>query len=293
MGLISRISVLLEMIKFQHTVFALPFAVLAACFAAYGTPEGADAPFWNRMAWILVAMVGARSCAMAFNRLADHAIDARNPRTAVRALPAGRLSRSSVWIFTAASALLFVLAAAMLNPLALALSPLALAIILGYSYAKRVTALSHFVLGLALAMAPIGAWIAVRGDLQAFPLVVGLGVLLWTAGFDILYACQDEAFDRREGLHSVPARVGTARALRWAAALHALSALAFLALVPIAGLGAWYLAGWFAVAGLLVYEHRLVRPDDLGRVNQAFFHVNALISGILMSSGLVDLFSRR
>jgi len=289
----QRIRLILEMIKFRHTVFALPFAVLAACFAAFLENGAAPDDFGRRLAWILVAMVGARSSAMAFNRLVDEGFDARNPRTAERALPRGRISRAAVWSFTAASAALFVLAAAMLNPLAFALSPVALAVILGYSFTKRFTALSHFVLGFALALAPIGAWIAVRGDLGLFPAVVGLGVLLWTAGFDVIYACQDEGFDRAAGLRSLPARLGIAGALRLSALLHALSLAAFLALWPIGGLGGWYLAGWVAVAALLVYQHRLVRPDDLARVNQAFFHVNAAVSLILVAAALADLFAGR
>lgn len=291
--LLGRVRTFLGMIKFQHTVFALPFAVLTACFAAFWGEGAEPARFGERMAWILAALVGARTAAMAFNRLMDQKFDAQNPRTAERALPRGLISRPAVWGFTFASIALFVTAAAMLNPLALGLAPVALAVILGYSFTKRFTSLSHFVLGFALAIAPVGAWIAVRGTLHPFPVAVAAGVLFWVAGFDIIYACQDEAFDRNSGLHSIPARLGVARALRLAGFLHALSLAAFLALVPLGGLGVWYLAGWILVAALLVVEHRLVRPDDLGRVNQAFFHVNAAVSAILMVAGLADLFSRR
>jgi 4-hydroxybenzoate polyprenyltransferase len=223
-------------------------------------------------------MVGARSAAMGFNRLADQGLDARNPRTAGRELPRGVLSRGEVWLFVIASAATLVVAAAMLNPLCLVLSPVALLVIFGYSYTKRFTALSHVFLGLALALAPMGAWLAIRGRVEAPPVVLGLAVLFWVAGFDTIYACQDEAFDRAEGLHSLPARLGTRRALVLARLFH-VAALALLAglyvLVPMHPL---YLVGVSAVAGLLVYEHSLVCADDLSRIDAAFFAVNGWIS---------------
>jgi 4-hydroxybenzoate polyprenyltransferase len=261
-----------RMIKFSHSVFALPFALAAAALAA---DERAR---WSQVGWIVLAMVGARSAAMGFNRLADHDLDARNPRTAGRELPRGVLRRAEVWAFVLLSAAALVTAAAMLNPLCLALSPVALAVVFGYSYTKRFTALSHLVLGLGLAMAPVGAWLAIRGAFAPAPIVLGLAVLCWVAGFDTLYACQDVAFDRAAGLHSLPARLGVARALVVARGLHAL-AVALLALVwGLAPLHPVYLVGVAAVAALLVYEHSLVRADDLSRIDAAFFAVNGWIS---------------
>jgi len=273
MSAVGRAVTFGRMIRFSHSIFALPFALASVALAG-----GRDVP-WPRFLWILVAMVGARSAAMGFNRLADHAIDARNPRTAARELPKGALSRTEVWVFVAASAALLVLAAAMLNPLCLALSPVALLIVFGYSYTKRFTALSHLVLGLALGVAPVGAWIAVRGSLDPVPFVLGLAVLAWVAGFDILYACQDVDFDRREGLHSIPAGLGVRRALVVSRLLHAAAVALLLLLYPLAPrLHPVYVAGVVGVAALLAYEHRLVHHDDLSRVDAAFFTVNGWIS---------------
>jgi 4-hydroxybenzoate polyprenyltransferase len=265
------------MIKIEHTLFALPFALLGAVLAANGLPSP-----WQLL-WIVVAMVGARSAAMAFNRIADRRFDARNPRTASRALPAGLLSVGFVWAFTIASASLFFLAAAMLNRLTLLLAPVALACVLLYSLTKRWTQFSHLVLGASLSIAPTGAWIAVRGEIgSAVPLLLSLVVLLWTAGFDILYACQDYDFDRREGLRSIPARFGIGRALWIARALHAAAFLAVVWLFLVTGLGPVAFAGVIATGGLLVYQHRLVRANDLGRLNAAFFTTNAFVSVILL-----------
>jgi len=267
----------LEMIKIEHTLFALPFAFLGAVLAANGLPT------LRQLLWIVVAMVGARSTAMAFNRLADRRFDARNPRTAMRALPAGLLSVSFVWAFTIASAMLFLLAAAMLNRLTLILAPVALASVLLYSLTKRWTQLSHIVLGWCLSIAPTGAWIAVRGEFGSpVPLLLSLVVLLWTAGFDVLYACQDYDFDRGEGLHSIPARFGIARALWISRGLHAAAFLALVALYLVSGLGPLALIGVAATAALLLYQHRLVKADDLGRLNAAFFTTNAFVSVILL-----------
>jgi 4-hydroxybenzoate polyprenyltransferase len=271
-ALLGRVAAYGRMIRFTHSVFALPFALTSAVLAA-----GEQVP-WRALGWIVVAMVGARSAAMGFNRLADHSLDARNPRTAGRELPRGALRRAEVWLFVALSAAALVAAAAMLNPLCLALSPLALLIVFGYSFTKRFTPLSHFFLGLALAVAPVGAWLAIRGAFAPAPIVLGLAVLCWVAGFDTLYACQDVAFDRAAGLHSLPARLGVARALVVARGLHAL-AVALLALVwGLAPLHPVYLVGVAAVAALLVYEHSLVRADDLSRIDAAFFAVNGWIS---------------
>jgi 4-hydroxybenzoate polyprenyltransferase len=271
-----NIRTTLEMIKIEHTLFALPFAFLGAVLAARGVPG-----LWQA-AWITVAMVGARSCAMAFNRIADREIDARNPRTSTRAIPAGTLSVGFAWVFTIASAAIFLLAAAMLNRLTLWLAPVALASLLLYSYTKRWTSLSHLVLGWCLSIAPAGAWIAVRGHVdEPIPLLLSTVVLLWTAGFDVLYACQDYEFDRREGLHSIPRRFGIARSLWISRLLHAGAFAALLALYLTTHLGALALAGVIATGALLVYQHTLVRADDLSRLNAAFFTTNAFVSIIL------------
>ncbi len=269
---LDRVLAYGRMIRFSHTVFALPFALTSAALAAQrgGIRAG-------QVLWIVVAMVGARSAAMGFNRLADHAIDARNPRTAGRELPKGVLSRGEVWVFVLGSAAALVLAAGMLNPLCLALSPVALVIVFGYSYTKRFTALSHLVLGLALAVAPVGAWLAIRGSFHPVPIVLALAVLAWVAGFDTIYACQDAELDRQQGLFSLPARLGVPGALRVARGLHALSAALLTSLYWLAPLHPLYLAGAAAVAGLLVYEHSLVRATDLSRVMQAF-NLNGWVS---------------
>ena len=275
-ALLSNIRVTLEMIKIEHTIFALPFAFLGAVLAANGLPS------LKQVLWITVAMVGARSTAMAFNRIADREYDARNPRTAERALPAGHLSVAFVWGFTVISAALFFLAAAMLNRLTLMLAPVALASVLFYSFSKRWTLLSHLLLGWCLAIAPTGAWIAVRGTLDSpVPLLLSLVVMLWTAGFDVLYACQDYDFDVQAGLHSIPKRFGIARALFIARLLHVAAFSALLALYWITHLGVFALVGVVATAVLLVYQHRLVRADDLSKLNAAFFATNAFVSVIL------------
>jgi 4-hydroxybenzoate polyprenyltransferase len=260
------------MIRLSHSVFALPFALTSAAIAAR---EG-GVTAWQ-IGWIVVAMVAARSAAMGFNRLADHAIDARNPRTALRELPRGVLSRAEVWAFVVLSAAAFVLAAAMLNPLCLALSPVALLVVLGYSYTKRFTAASPLVLGLSLAIAPVGAWLAIRGRVEAFPIGLALAVVLWVAGFDTIYACQDADFDRREGLRSIPASLGVPRALAAARGLHVGAVLALVGLYWLTPLHPLYLVGVAVVAGLLAWEHTLVRPDDLRRVMQAF-NLNGWVS---------------
>lgn len=275
---INKLRVTLEMIKIEHTLFALPFAFLGALAAANGLPS-----LWTVL-WITVAMVGARSAAMAFNRLVDRDFDAANPRTTMRAIPAGLVGVTFVRVFTIASALLFVVAAAMLNWLALALSPVALASVLGYSYTKRFSSLSHIALGWALSIAPAGAWIAVRGTLGVEPLLLSLAVLLWTAGFDILYACQDADFDRGAGLHSIPSRLGVARALWVARGLHALMFVALVAFYSLTGSGALGLVGIVATGALLVYQHSIVRAGDLSRLDAAFFTTNAFVSVILLAT---------
>jgi len=275
-GSLAQLRVTLEMIKIEHTLFALPFAFLGAVAAARGIPGLREA------FWITVAMVGARSAAMAFNRVADRAYDAANPRTATRAIPAGHLSVRFAVVFTAAASLLFVVAAFMLNPLAFALSPVALGSVLAYSYTKRFTPLAHLVLGWCLSIAPAGAWIAVRGELGPEPLLLSAAVMLWTAGFDILYACQDADFDRGAGLYSIPSRFGVPRALWIARGLHALMFAALVAFYAATGAGWLGLAGVVVTAALLVYQHSIVRADDLSRLNAAFFTTNALVSVILL-----------
>ncbi|MGZ5436566.1 MAG: UbiA-like polyprenyltransferase [Pyrinomonadaceae bacterium] len=272
----QNIRTTLEMIKIEHTLFALPFAFLGAVLAAGGIPSA-----WQ-IVWIIAAMVGARSTAMAFNRIADKDYDARNPRTKMRAIPAGILSAGFVWGFTIISAAIFFMSAAMLNRLTLLLSPVALASIVLYSYTKRWTLLSHLVLGWCLAIAPTGAWIAVRGAIDSpIPLLLSLVVMLWTAGFDVLYACQDFEFDRREGLYSIPARLGIAGSLWISRTLHAGALAALVALYFLTNLGAIALLGVIATGALLIYQHTLVRADDLSRLNAAFFTTNAFVSVIL------------
>lgn len=287
--MLGRLTDILGMIKFSHTLFALPFALLGAALAAH-RPDGWHGR-WQDWLGILLCMATVRSAAMAFNRLADRRVDAMNPRTASRHLPSGRLSVSSVAVFTLVCSIGFVASTLLFlpNPWPLRLSVPVLAWVLAYSYTKRFTSLAHFWLGASLALAPIAAWIALRGDLGWPPVLLGLAVFFWVAGFDIIYACQDEAFDRQTGLHSIPARLGTRGALRLAAVCHALMVVALVGLGVFYPLGVVYLVGVALVAALLVYEHALVRPDDLTRVNVAFFQVNIGISMGLFAVGLADL----
>ena len=278
-----KLKIILEMIKFEHTVFALPFAVMSAFIAAEGLPSLA------KSGWILVAMVGARSCAMAFNRLVDAEFDGMNPRTATRAIPAGLITKSAVWVFTIVSAGLLVLAAWRLNPLAFALSPVALAVVMGYSYTKRFTAFSHFWLGLSLSISPVGAWIAIQGSFALPPIILCFVVLLWTAGFDIIYACQDVNFDRKHGLHSIPAKLGIRWALWLSAALHVLAVLLLLYIPFLVELGTFYYVGVGIVVLIFIYEHAIVKPTDLSRVNLAFFTLNGMISLVLMALSIADI----
>ena len=271
-----------RMVKFSHSIFALPFALSGAALAAAETGIG-----WRQVFWIVVAMVGARNAAMGFNRLADHRLDAINPRTAERELPRGRLSRGAVWAFTLVLAALFVLAAFMLNPLCGWLSPLALAIIFGYSFTKRFTWASHLVLGLSLAIAPVGGWLAVSGKFSWVAWLLGAAVLFWVAGFDVVYACQDVDFDNRHGLLSIPASFGVPRALLLARLFH-IGALAALAGVGwLAALHPVYWLGWLTIGLLLAWEHRLVRADDLSRIGVAFFNMNGVISVLYLAVVLI------
>jgi 4-hydroxybenzoate polyprenyltransferase len=276
----------LEMIKWEHSIFALPFALTAAILAAHGLPS------WRTLLWILVAMVSARSCAMAFNRWADADLDAENPRTKMRAIPAGLLSRGFVFGFTLLTGIIFFVSAAELNRLTLYLSPIVLIVLLGYSYLKRITQLSHFGLGLALGIAPAAAWIAVRGSLDARIIVLTAAVTLWAGGFDVLYSCQDYEHDRTAGLHSIPQALGLNAAF-WIARLMHLAMLALL--VWFAQLFRFHLAGWLgiaAVALLLAYEHAIVSPRDLRRLNAAFFTMNGVIAMVFLAFVAADLFLR-
>ena len=271
-GLLQNLKITLEMIKWEHSIFALPFALCGAMLAAGGLPG------WRPLAWIIVAMVSARSAAMAFNRLADTSIDAANPRTAVRALPSGALSPSFVTSFVLVACGIFVLAASQLNRLTLVLSPVALAILLLYSYAKRFTRWSHLLLGFALGIAPSAAWIAIRGSLDPRILLLTAAVTFWVGGFDVIYACQDFEFDRAYGLHSLPRHLGIHTALLISRLFHLVMLGLLVALVLAFGLGKLAVAGVIAVAALLAYEHALVRHDDLSKLNAAFFTMNGVIS---------------
>ncbi|MEZ5346529.1 MAG: UbiA-like polyprenyltransferase [Pyrinomonadaceae bacterium] len=272
----QKLKTTLEMIKFEHTIFALPFAFLGAVLAANGFPT-----VWQ-ITWITAAMVGARSAAMSFNRIADRKIDGENPRTANRELPSGKLSVGFAWAFMVASCVLFFLAAFMLNRLTLILSPVALLSVLGYSYAKRFTAFAHLILGWALAISPTGAWIAVRGAIDSeIPILLSLLVMMWTAGFDVLYACQDFEYDRRKGLRSIPARFGIKGALWIARLFHLQAFIVLLLLYLFTGLGWLALLGVAATGALMIYQHSLVKPNDLSRMNAAFFTANAFVSVIL------------
>jgi len=273
----KRIRLTLAMIKFEHSVFALPFALTGAVLAARGGGLDLAAMRW-KIPWIVVAMVGARSAAMAFNRVVDAEIDGRNPRTRMRHIPAGTLSTAFGWGFVAVSGLVFLYAARELNPLCFKLAPVALAVVFFYSFTKRFTAFSHLVLGFALGIAPAAAWIAVRGELDVHILWLTAAVMFWTAGFDIIYSCQDYEFDVAESLFSLPRRIGVARALRVSQFLHVLMILCLLALVRDLDLGWLSLVGVAAVALLLIYEHSLVKPTDLSRVNAAFFTMNGWVS---------------
>jgi 4-hydroxybenzoate polyprenyltransferase len=283
MGLLAHIRRFLEMIKFSHTVFALPFALMGAILAAGGIPDG------RTLLWILVAMVGARSGAMGMNRYADRDLDALNPRTRERALPRGLISPGQVLVLVALSFALLLLAAYNLNPLCLALAPLAIVVLAGYSYTKRFTTLSHLILGLCLAFAPIGAWIAVAGRLEVAPLLLGAAVLCWVAGFDILYALADIPFDRAHGLFSIPALLGERGGLSVSLLLHALTPLLLAAVGSLLGLGAWYYAGVLFVLLLLAVEHVVIRRYGTSRLEFAFFNVNGILSVGVFLFTLADL----
>lgn len=271
------------MIKFPHTVFALPFALMGAVLAARGIPAA------HKVFWIIVAMVSARTAAMTFNRMADRRLDAENPRTSDREMPRGKVTQKQALVLVLVSVALFETSAYFLNRLCLILSPVALVIILGYSFTKRFTRHSHLVLGLALALAPVGAWIAVQGSVGLPVLLLGLAVLFWVAGFDILYAIQDIAFDTESGLHSIPRFLGVGKALVMARIFHLATLLILCLEYFVSGLGRYYLAGVLVVGGLLLHEHSLVSEKDLSRLNTAFFNMNGYISVTIFCFTLLDL----
>ena len=275
-GRTSRARHLLDAIKFEHTVFALPFAYIAMVLAAGGWPG------WRTVGWVTAAMVGARTCAMATNRVVDRWIDAANPRTAARHLPRGLLRVGELRALAIGGAALMLVAAWRLNPLCLALAPVALVFLVGYNYTKRFTWTSHWILGFTDGIAAAGGWIAVRGRFDPPVFVLWFALTVWIAGFDLIYACQDVAFDRAHGLHSLPARFGVATALRVARVCHALTAAAFGLLGVMLALGPLYWIGWLAVVALLAYEHSLVSPGDLSRLDVAFFNVNGYIAVIVL-----------
>jgi 4-hydroxybenzoate polyprenyltransferase len=281
--LIRKITVFLEMIKFSHTVFALPFALTGALLAANGLPSG------RQVLWIILAMVGARTAAMGLNRLIDADIDARNPRTANRAIPAGLIGKGATLIFIAAATLLLLFAAMMLNPLCLKLSPVAIFFLVLYSYCKRFTSLAHVVLGICLAAAPIGAWAAIRGNIDTPALILGGIVLFWVAGFDILYALQDLEFDRAAGLHSIPVALGVKGSLRAARLFHLVMMGLLLGLFVTMHLGGLFLAGILVAGAMLLYEHLLLKDGNLEKLDAAFFNMNGYISIAILAFTAADL----
>jgi 4-hydroxybenzoate polyprenyltransferase len=287
-GFFQKLSTTLSMIKFEHTLFALPFAFLGAIMAANGVPT------LRQIVWITVAMVGARSAAMTFNRIVDREIDAKNPRTANRELPTGRLSLGFAWAFLYVSIAVFLIASYSLNWLTFALSPVALLFVLGYSYAKRYTSFAHLLLGVALAIAPSAAWIAVTGSIaDEVPILLSLFVLMWTAGFDVLYACQDYEYDKRTGLRSIPARFGIARSLWISRLFHFQAFIVLLVLWAVTGMAWVSLAGVGLVTLLFIYQHSLLKPNDLSKMNAAFFTTNAFVSVILLATFGATVFLQR
>lgn len=281
---LDRLLVILEMIKFEHTIFAMPFALSSALVAAGGLPE------WRVIGWIVVAMVGARSAAMAFNRIADARIDAANPRTASRAIPKGEISIVAAWVFTVIASALLIVAAYALNRLAFALSPVALIAILGYSYAKRFTTFSHVWLGLCLGIAPVGAWIAVKGEIGFPSMVLSAAVVFWTAGFDIIYSLQDMDFDREKGLFSLPSRIGPGKALIVSRIMHLAMIVLLVWFGLLTGRGMAYYVGAGIVGAFLIYEQSLVSAKDTSRVNAAFFTTNGCVSLVMLACVAIDVF---
>lgn len=281
-----KLTIFLEMIKFEHTLFALPFAYIGALLTNLTIPSG------YHLLWITLAMVGARTAAMSFNRLIDRHIDARNPRTANRALPQGLLKSSEVWLYAAVSIALLALSAYKLSPLAFRLFPVALVALTFYSYTKRFTWLCHLFLGATLSLAPMGAWVAIADKLDMPALILGLGVTFWVAGFDIVYACDDYDFDKRSGIFSIPSRFGISRALRIAAVFHIVAAACFVTIGLLLKLGLFYWTGVAAAAFLLYYQHTLISPSDLSKAGVAFFGLNGTLSAAMFIFTLLDIISR-
>jgi 4-hydroxybenzoate polyprenyltransferase len=284
-SLLAKLTTMLEMIKFSHTVFAFPFALMGVVLASL---ESGSAPTFGQVFWVCLAMVGARTGAMGLNRILDARIDAENPRTADRHLPTGKVHPSEAWLLVLGAFVLLLVAAWMLNPLCLKLAPVAIFFLALYSVCKRFTAMAHLVLGLCLAAAPVGAWIALRGDIGWPAIVLGFAVLFWVAGFDIFYALQDYEYDRQKGLFSIPSRFGIERSFLIVRIFHLVMVALLLTLVFSKGLGVIYLAGVLVVAGLLIYEHLLVKPDDLSRLDAAFFNMNGYISVTIFLFTLAD-----
>lgn len=285
--MISKIKIILEMIKFEHTLFALPFAYLGTTLGSITVWD--RMPTFSELGWITLAMVGARSAAMALNRVIDRHIDAKNPRTANRAIPAGLLKASEVYLFIIVSFIVLFFAAYQLNELAVMLLPIAVFVLVLYSYTKRFTWTCHLILGIALGLAPLGGWVAVTGRIDAEALVLFLTVSLWTAGFDIIYACQDVDFDRKQGLYSIPSRFGIAKALGMARSLHLLTGVGLVSIFLITEVGWIYLMGCIIACLILIYEHRLVKPTDMSRLNTAFFTMNGVLSVLVFVFTLIDL----
>ncbi|WP_018751411.1 UbiA-like polyprenyltransferase [Paenibacillus sanguinis] len=288
--MIKKINIFLQMIKFEHTVFALPFAFMGALLGSEVVNN--TLPSWTQIGWVLLAMFGARSAAMGLNRLIDRVSDAKNPRTAGRAIPAGLLKISEVIVFIIASFLLLFWAASELEPLALKLLPIAVVMLVFYSYTKRFTWLCHVVLGLTIALAPLGGWAAVTGKVDWTAMIFFATITFWIAGFDIIYACQDVEFDKEEGLHSIPVRFGVAKSLKIAQAFHILTALGFIAMLLMMDLGWWYVVGMIIAYLILFYEHHIVSPGDLSRLQTAFFTMNGVLSIVVFSFTLIDLVVR-
>ena len=280
--MLNNLKTTLEMIRFEHTVFALPFALIATLMAADGLPG------WDRLLWIVLAMFGARSAAMTFNRIVDLEFDAANPRTRIRALPAGKLTMSFAVSFTVAMSALFIVSAGMLNRLCLYLSVPVLGILFGYSYTKRFTSLSHLALGFAIGLAPLGAWVAIRGEFGLTPMLLTGAVMFWIGGFDIIYACQDTAFDRKAKLFSMPSRWGAATALKVSSAFHVGTVLLLAGVARLGGLGIVAYLGIASFAAILYWEHRIVRPDDLSRANVAF-NLNGYVGLLLLAAIATDI----
>ncbi|WP_232696325.1 UbiA-like polyprenyltransferase [Brevibacillus daliensis] len=284
---IQKLKIILEMIKFEHSIFALPFAFMGAVLGSFVV--SGTWPDWMDIFWVTIAMVAARNAAMSLNRLIDRFIDARNPRTATRAIPAGLLSVVEVIVFIIVSFGILFFAAYKLNPLAVKLLPLAVFVLILYSYTKRFTWLCHFVLGIALGFGPLGGWVATTGMIDGTAMLLFVIIVLWTAGFDIVYACQDHEFDVDEGLHSIPSRFGIRNALIIARVCHAITVIGFFALYATTNLSIWFLIGIIVATLILIYEHRLVKPNDLSKLDVAFFTMNGILSVVVFIFTMLDL----